>query len=534
MSFLDDIIGLVKNTSGMILWPVPFIGDKIGDMLQAAGKGVTSDTWGPNNDQSLWEAMGYDPNTMGNSDWQQYAYNLDPQNYINDGSLAGPNGQYAGTSYGGGNAAAVTPSSPPGTDPYATSGSTPTTPGSPALPDLGYAPGGTTAAPTMPGQVAAPFQPSGVTQLPAAVNASEYAPAQYSLPAAPQVNLQDFASILDAADFSGISIGGGGAIAPANVGGIEQRLSNQWAGMWAGVNAEIDLQEQREIQTLTEIVMTDWGDQWQHGIAALDQKGLSSPDESTTADYWQKKWTTERDQTLVQGVRDIQNAASNRRLEWTKFGMEMQSDWAKFDVSSALEARSQDITVRGQDVQAGIASAQIAAEFKKFGLQAQLDLQKLGIETATRIREQDLGFLSNQADREQRWASELYSGEVNQRGQDISFMNAQLDRDQSWATTLYDNSVTQRGQDIDWSTANQASQDRNAALQQAWASLYGDLWSKTRGQDLDYSLNQQRLQQGYDIADMEKDSADTANIWDAVGNIIPSDWFKNLWEDLWD
>lgn len=498
--------------------------------------GTDSTQWNPSNWETpnsdtgttLFDALGYDPNTMANNDWQQFDPTLNPQSYLNDGALAGPNGQYAGTNYGGGNNAAVTYQGPPVSDPYAPTGAPA---GSQPPTTTGAQPVTPSPMPEAPGQVAAPDMPQATQyQLPGQIGTGINGPVSFERPGMPNIDLGQFDQLLDAIDFSGISIGGGGSVGSSNVGNIEQRLSDQWSGMWADVNAEVDAQEQREIQTLTEIIQTDWGDQWQHGIAALDARGLSNPGESTTADYWQNKWTGERDQALVQGIRDIQNRASDRRLEWTKFGMEMQSDWAKFDVSSALEARSQDITMRGQDVQAGIASAQISAQLKMFGIESAIDLKKFGIEQATLLRGQDIDFMNAQADRDQSWAETLYAGGVEQRGQDIDFMNSQATRDQNWAETLYQGGVTQRGQDIDWQSDVLTSTDRRDAMAQEWQQFLGNQATMQRGQDLNYSIGQQGLSQGLTIADWQKDSTNSANIWDAAGNIIGSDWFASLWD----
>ena len=271
---------------------------------------------------------------------------------------------------------------------------------------------------------------------------------------------------------------------------IESAMSNGWQDLLDNVDIELRGQEQNALMTLVETLGSAFKDTFQTGIAGLDARGLSTPDLSTSADYWTNKWTAASQAALVQGVRDIQNSYSQQRLNWTQFGVTQATDWAKFQVSSAL-------TQRGQDLQAMVSGNSTAAQLAIAGINANVATRGQDITAAT-----------------------------TQRGQDVELgINSQR-LDQDWQQFLASNATTQRGQDITVQNANSAlAQNQaqfNASQGADWQRFLGQTATTLRGQDLGYAANSASNNTSLSIANSQADAANSASQWNFWSNILSS------------
>jgi len=335
---------------------------------------------------------------------------------------------------------------------------------------------------------------------------------------------------------------------------LQDSIGTQWRTLWGGINQEMDAREQREIQTIVERVNEDWGGEFAKNVSSLVARGLSSPGQSTASEYMTDKMLSSRDRALVQGIRDIQNAASDRRVALAIQGLEFESDLAKFDVGTQLAlgeqelaARGQDINVRGQNINIGESQADRAAQLAMYGINTRVDLEKFAVTTELQNQGMDLDAAIANANLAQR--GDISSAEMAQdwakfqSSQEFQAAETYADRMQEWNKFQENKALTTRGQDIDLARLNMQTDMAEADLQQDWTKFQigqetdADKFKVQTALDI-YNIQQSAEQAKAEralrsgIAGMEKDAADEANKWSLWGNIggavLPSlfdDWF---------
>ncbi len=371
---------------------------------------------------------------------------------------------------------------------------------------------------------------------------SDFQPTGVSLGERPAFNAEKFSQELDDLDYLS-QAQETGDIEPyqkTQIGSLQQSLAGQWTGLFQAANADLAAKEERQIQTLVENVTTDWGGQFQKGIASLVARGLSHPGESTTSDKAVASWVQGRDRAIIQGIRDIQNANSDRRLQLAMYGMETATDLGKFDITTALQqeqtglqARGQDITVRGQDITSGESAADRAANLAMFGITSKMDLAKAKTAFEFEAMGMDADVALANAGRLQDWAVAQQNLGAQARGQDIQLANmimsgeitaAQME--QNWAQFQGTQATTARGQDIDIAGLTQRGEIAEAGMEQDWARFgittteqarqHGiDTAVDIRGQDVNANL-------ALAIANMERGAARDTSLWNLGGELV--DW----------
>lgn len=308
---------------------------------------------------------------------------------------------------------------------------------------------------------------------------------------------QQFAQAYDDLNFIQTA---GGANSPAAT-SIQNTLSNSWSNMWNAVDANFVQQEANQIQTLVETLGSAFKDTFEGGVAALSARGLSSPDTSTTSDYWTSKWAQNAQTALAQGIRDIQTSTDQQRLAWNQFGISTAQDWDKFQVDAALTQRGQNlqyqtaananltdiygintsagVTQRGQDISLQQSQAANALDWAQFGISTQQNAQQFDVNSA-----------------------------LTQRGQDISAANSQNALAQNWAQF-------------------QASQNTD------WQQYLLNLASVTRGQDLGVQQNAANNALTANLANSQMDWASDQSMYNLYGSILGNLAGSTDWSNLW-